>query len=451
MRGVVFCLGARGDGARPRFAENRKRVAKRRILRHIYCCILYESNGSGGVCVSRPKSEVAMNFEKKLIILTGKEGKGTALIEQNGLGVFLLLNVFSLPDLGRGEYALGIKTGTLVLSRELGSLGRIRTRMQLPEGDYSAVHLVVFTTADDRAVLYGTAAKRRMWEGNLMDGLRRNQSDEKTLEPTKAGTPPQTFAYSERKIEDYFLDIRPGTPYADNAVAETNYYAFPAMSATPADDEESDAPRALPSEMERAYLSKRFSLFSATPTAFPASDAPSALQLLADTESIAATLKEPLYSYYDDLPNAEKTDDGEKEKSVMAGTEAEKSRPIRKADDYTVEEAVSSVKTSADFYTRVKPQIDKLFKSGQPFPPLESALPNTKWVRVDYDERGRYYLVGLIGEAPDYLAYGVPGAYASSPLEGADFIPEKADTPTGNGYWVLFQSARTGEEIVKKP
>ncbi|MDE7395482.1 MAG: hypothetical protein K2M95_05140 [Clostridiales bacterium] len=433
-----------------------------------------------------------MNFEKKLIVLTGKDGKGTALVERNGMGVFLLLNVFSLPDLKTGEYAVGVKTGTTVLSRDLGSLGRIRTRIELPDGDYSAVHLVIFTTANSEAVLYGTAAKRRMWEGNLMDGLRRSKVDEKTLSTTKASTPPQEFAYSERKIEDYFLDILPGGPYADGAVAQTNYFAFSQASNADAEEEkpyrpiladeeepvqrekplraaeeerapseqnaerreEKPAPLRLPSEMERAYLSKRFPSSRLTE------------ELISDTEAIAATVMEaqqeaktPYYAEQSTPPRSESFVffDAEEEQDATdifgEQNKAEKTddapRFVKKAADYTAEAAVAAVKTSADFYTRVKPQIERLFKNGQPFPPLESLLPNTKWVRVDYDGRGRYYLVGLIGDAPDYLAYGVPGSYASRPLEGADFIPEKEDAPTGNGYWVLFQSARTGEEINK--
>ena len=82
-----------------------------------------------------------MNFEKKLVILSGKTGKGTALIERNGAGVFVTLNAFSLPDLTAGEYALGVKTSTSVYRREVGSLGRIKSKFALPEGEYSSVHL----------------------------------------------------------------------------------------------------------------------------------------------------------------------------------------------------------------------------------------------------------------------------------------------------------------------
>ena len=61
--------------------------------------------------------------------------------------------------------------------------------------------------------------------------------------------------------------------------------------------------------------------------------------------------------------------------------------------------------------------------------------------------------MGLIGSAPDYIAYGVPGKYGDIPpaLEGADFVPLKADAPTGDGFWVLFQSAETGKEIPRNP
>ncbi len=365
-----------------------------------------------------------MDFEKKLVILTGKEGRGTVLLERNGMGNFVTLNVFALPDLTAGEYALGVKTNTSVFRREVGSLGRVKSRFALPEGEYASVHFVLFRTTDEEVVLYGTNEARKMWEGNRMDGLRRGELDEKKENTEKAPAQTQEFRYSQRKIEDYFLNIEPKA-YYDNAVAQVNYFDY-SQREQDSDGAYYDRPPQ-PSETQRAYLRRRFGA-----PAEKSEHTAQAQAVAAETAAVAAFASSR-------RDNAEPTASQEK-------TEPPK---VKKASDYTVEQAVAAVRTGAGFYASVKSQIDTLFAEGEPYAPLERALPGTRWTKVDYDGAGRYYVVGLIGAAPDYIAYGVPGKYTDMPtaLEGADFVPIDAAQPTGDGFWVLFQSAVTGKEI----
>lgn len=383
-----------------------------------------------------------MNFEKKLVILTGKTGRGTALLERNGMGTFITLNVFALPDLTSGEYALGVKTNTHVFRRELGSLGKIKSRFALTDGDYGKVHLVIFRTFDEEVVLYGTGEVRKMWEGNLMDGLRRNGLDKKTADSKEVKAPTQDFSYSERKIEDYFLDIDTSGQYADGALAQVNYFDYSQRPVTENESGYYDKPDS-PSIMQRNYLNKRFGIVRSH-NASVMHDS-----VLPDEQVAAALSAEP--SSGEDLFGAVKSMGNAAPQEENKGKE-EPAKKIKSASEYTVEQAISAVKTGAGFYDRVKEQLEDLFARGEKFEALEKAMPGTKWVKVDYDDSGRYYVVGLIGAAPDYIAYGVPGKYGSVPagFESADFVPIYADKPTGDGFWVLFQSASTGEEIEKQ-
>lgn len=404
-----------------------------------------------------------MELTKRLVILTGKTGRGTAVIERNGMGVYLTLNVFSLPDLTAGEYVLGVKTRTSVFKRALGSLGKIKTKFSLPENDYDAVHLVLFRSQDETPELYGTTEERRMWEGNFMDGLR-GQSHDKTTDTAdgeKQSAPPQTFAYSERKIDDYFLRIDPSV-YRDNAVAEENYFRFaaadgerlrdivpPASPRARADEPSKEADAGgtdeLPSQTERKYLRDRYR--------FDATDTPDKNDVTSLRADDAAATTEPNGRY---IPS--QNGDGIRPAPQLAAEETaaaieratqERDVRVRPASQYTVEEAVSAVKTGAAFYDRIKDKLAALFAHAETFAPLAAALPGTRWVKVDYDGAGRYYTVGLIGDPPAYIAYGVPGSFSSAaPLEGADFVPVSPDKPT-EGFWVLFQSAATGEEVKK--
>ena len=376
-----------------------------------------------------------MNFEKKLVILTGKSGKGTALIERSAVGTSVTLSVFSLPDLTRGEYALGVKTATNILRRELGSLGKIRSRYSLPSGDYSHAHLVIFRTSDDEVLLYGACDhSSRMWQSNLMDGLRRKEVEKKTADEGEAAAAAQDFHYSERKIEDYFLDIDRST-YYDGALAEVNYFDY--SPASYGEEYYYDRPPA-PAESERSYLEHRFGL-SGENAGHTASDAE------ADESNF-------------DIPLGDGEilrEDEEREETAISPNiaHAQKGQPkkIKSASEYTVEQAVAAVKTERGFYATVKDQIDELFSVGERYAPLERALPDTRWVKIDYDDKGRYYVVGLVGVKPDYIAYGVPGKFDSRPaaFEGADFIPLSQPIERSDGFWVIFQSAETGKEILK--
>lgn len=381
-----------------------------------------------------------MNFEKKLVILTGKTGKGTALMEQNGMGTFVTLNAFELPDLMTGEYAFGVKTEHTVFRREIGSLGRIKLRFALPEGDYTAAHLVLFRTFDEEVVLYGTGASHKMWEGNLMDGFRRKEGGKQATDTTgKIAAPPQDFQYSERKIEDYFLDID-ASRYYDGALAEVNYFDYSSRGDREKPERYYEVPP-MPSQTARQYLVKRFGDMPQTNTEWRRETV--AAQSAAESADSVGTVVQSFGS--------------ENVAEVVApkkSTDDETHTPpkIKNASSYTVEQAVAAVKTDAGFYATVKPQIDNLFAGGERFAPLEKALPGTRWIKADYDDSGKYYVVGLVGTAPDYIAYGVPGVYTQTPVafEDADFIPLSAEDPTGDGFWVLFQSAETGKEIRKK-
>lgn len=105
-----------------------------------------------------------------------------------------------------------------------------------------------------------------------------------------------------------------------------------------------------------------------------------------------------------------------------------------------------------NFYYAVKPQIDEMFVCY----PLDEALcrtvENSKWVRVDAEDG--YYVVGLLfdEEEPTFICYGVPSAKKDRPPEELEdmcvWLPLNENTQDAAGYWVIYQSAKTGE-IVK--
>lgn len=102
-----------------------------------------------------------------------------------------------------------------------------------------------------------------------------------------------------------------------------------------------------------------------------------------------------------------------------------------------------------NFYYAVKPQIDELFVCYPEEKTLNEAVANSKWVHVQTSDD--YYVVGLLfnDDEPSFICYGVPADSKQTPpseLENACVWLPVGDGE--KGYWVIYQSARTGE-IVK--
>lgn len=106
-----------------------------------------------------------------------------------------------------------------------------------------------------------------------------------------------------------------------------------------------------------------------------------------------------------------------------------------------------------NFFFRLKPQIDKLFENNPIEKNLEEMIPASKWVKVEYEDDGDFYVFGLLyeGEKIKYVCYGVPAIYEDEPpqeLTGYPiFLPLDKNNLKGFGYWLTYQDAETGEPV----
>lgn len=106
------------------------------------------------------------------------------------------------------------------------------------------------------------------------------------------------------------------------------------------------------------------------------------------------------------------------------------------------------------FIDEIKGQIDKLFNSSPSENFLEEMIPSSKWVRVEFDGEGDYYILGLIYDEEGkvkYVCYGVPGIYQKTPpiqLSGYPvWFPLDSEKRESFGYWLTYQDAESGESI----
>lgn len=103
------------------------------------------------------------------------------------------------------------------------------------------------------------------------------------------------------------------------------------------------------------------------------------------------------------------------------------------------------------FFELISEQIDDLFENYPRVDELEELLPNSKWVKIDFENDGNEYVLGLIYDQFDlkYICYGVPGEFNSVPpkqLGECQWLPLNPKEPV-DGYWVIYQDASTGEKV----
>ncbi len=104
------------------------------------------------------------------------------------------------------------------------------------------------------------------------------------------------------------------------------------------------------------------------------------------------------------------------------------------------------------FFDKLKPQIDKLFENNPAENNLQQIFPSSKWVRVEYEDEGDFFVFGLIYDdigQVKYVCYGVPSVYDEQPPEELDGYPIwlPLAEEKGFGYWMTYQDATTGEPI----
>lgn len=106
------------------------------------------------------------------------------------------------------------------------------------------------------------------------------------------------------------------------------------------------------------------------------------------------------------------------------------------------------------FFEEISSQIDKLFSDSPREDFLESAIPSSKWVRVEFGDDGDYYILGLVFDddgAAKYVCYGVPGIYQKQPPKNLSgfpvWFPLDSDRPESFGYWLTYQDAESGESV----
>lgn len=415
-----------------------------------------------------------MVFEKKLIILTGDGGaKGTLKTERNAYGLKCEINAYNIGKKSGSGYFLAVKEDDSVKEYPLGISLEGGKEILLSENTaVSKAHFVIYEAGKD-ALLYGTLNRNRLWKGNLPNGRKREVHGEKdAIDESKINkAEKEEFRFSKRS--ETFLDIFPSEGgYDDNAVAEVNYYAA---------DFGKDAltgEKNPPCKAENNYEEKKKEAVyndQGIRVEYMRGAKPEGEVKLRISDLQYAFLKDYEKKIRIKLNSEEDRDIKRVEEVPPRGTGVKNTKKslrnsvssgvnvfMRRMDALSKGSSVLVPSVSEEneafirgrelsYYEQVSDQIEKLFTEGTRETELESLMPHTKWVRVDFSGDGRFYVVGLVGDKPDYICYGLPADYSPEPPDEISgycgWLPLDVKNPQGKGYWLLYQDADTGESV----
>jgi len=415
-----------------------------------------------------------MVFEKKLIILTGDGGaKGTLKTERNAYGLKCEINAYNIGKKSGSGYFLAVKEDDSVKEYPLGISLEGGKEILLSENTaVSKAHFVIYEAGKD-ALLYGTLNRNRLWKGNLPNGRKREVHGEKdAIDESKINkAEKEEFRFSKRS--ETFLDIFPSEGgYDDNAVAEVNYYAADFGKEALTDEKNP------PCKAENNYEEKKKEAVyndQGIRVEYMRGAKPEGDVRLRISDLQYAFLKDYEKKIRIKLNSEEDRDVKRVEEAPPRGTGVKNTKKnlrnsvssgvnvfMRRMDALSKGSSVLVPSVSEEneafirgrelsYYEQVSDQIEKLFTEGTRETELESLMPHTKWVRVDFSGDGRFYVVGLVGDKPDYICYGLPADYSPEPPDEISgycgWLPLDVKNPQGKGYWLLYQDADTGESV----
>lgn len=140
------------------------------------------------------------------------------------------------------------------------------------------------------------------------------------------------------------------------------------------------------------------------------------------------------------------SEDGKQEKS-----EEDTAYPSFENGDFIKEQEFNQ---DNPYYLHAKKELEDILDKFPVDQRLSSTFPESKFVRINYSS-DKYYIVGTISFKGKikYICYGVPSSYSPTPpkeLEGyCSFIPLSIFESGGDGFYMMFQDAITGECIKK--
>lgn len=140
-----------------------------------------------------------------------------------------------------------------------------------------------------------------------------------------------------------------------------------------------------------------------------------------------------------------------KEEKIIENEKEELKPELFNSSDDEVEQIIENeMSESNNFFGLIGEQVDELFDKFPEDQDLNKLIPNSKWVRVNYDNSSKTYIFGLIfqDDRVKYICYGVPSSFNVAPPPELQPYSQWLKLNDQEGFWVSYQDAETGDSII---
>lgn len=158
--------------------------------------------------------------------------------------------------------------------------------------------------------------------------------------------------------------------------------------------------------------------------------------------------------FFENVENKSVADEKFAQANSIKFVESDENSVVRDDRENLNKEEIEQSGKMPSFLDKLKPQIDKLFENNPVDDNLQKMIPSSKWVRVEYEDDGDFFVFGLLYDEDNnvkYVCYGVPAVFEEeAPQELAGYpiwLPLNSDNRQGFGYWLTYQDAITGVPV----
>lgn len=137
---------------------------------------------------------------------------------------------------------------------------------------------------------------------------------------------------------------------------------------------------------------------------------------------------------------------GEKPSGAQEAPAEQTAEKETAAESKDNEKPAEEKKRAGRFYDRIAEKLSRLLGDNEREEELCALIPDSRWARVKAEDGA--YVVGVVGDPVEFICYGIPAESPADPPDEKQGCRQWLEVVKGGrGYWMMYQSAETGETL----